>query len=307
MKNCFNCGTLLFEGAKFCHHCGSRVLTEHVVCNRCHAENSADARFCQNCGQNFSQKEEAKKTSQQTANQTQSNEAWFLKQAFFDALKKRIRDEHEEALYPAYVEEIQLSGFQNSLEARIRILYDELETLKKRNAAPFELETHKNLVLEELIDFFIFRYCRHLNKYNLPEVFLKYQGKKLTEINLFRMCEDYLDFEHEQENFYTDFIQMPLKKLQNASASFLKPEKSEKILFICDQSFTGTCKEGFAMTDEAIYWKAHLQKPQKVSYKHLVEIRTEQEWLLINGLFFNVNPGLNFKLMKLLKKLRLLF
>ena len=118
------------------------------------------------------------------------------------------------------------------------------------------------------------------------------------------MIPDYLALDLEGEKVYTDFLKMPLDKLKNASKSFLFPEKDEKILFICDQSILGSCKEGFAMTEKALYWKAHLEKARAVDYRLLDEIKRTKEWISINGDFFNVSPSINLKMMKLLKKLR---
>ncbi|MFK7933873.1 MAG: hypothetical protein AB8G22_10205 [Saprospiraceae bacterium] len=120
------------------------------------------------------------------------------------------------------------------------------------------------------------------------------------------MVFDYLDFQSEKETVYTDFLSMPLDKLRNAGKSFLHPQKDEKILFICDQTLFGSVKEGFAMTEAAIYWKAQFQKAQAVRYRDLQTIERQKDWININEQFFNINPSLNLKMLKLLKKLQAL-
>ncbi|MEO6039113.1 MAG: hypothetical protein ABIQ93_11930, partial [Saprospiraceae bacterium] len=45
-------------------------------------------------------------------------------------------------------------------------------------------------------------------------------------------------------------------------------------------------------------------KPRRILYKELREIRKEKDWLTINGHFFTANPSINLKLYKVLKKLR---
>ena len=155
-----------------------------------------------------------------------------------------------------------------------------------------------------MLDYFIIRYCQDLNEIPLPEAILKYQDLSLEQIDLFEMIPDYLNFDQEEEKVFTDFLKMPLDKLKNASQSFLFPQKNEKILFICDQSLLGSCKEGFAMTEKALYWKAHLEKARVVQYNQLAKIERTKDWINVNDHFFNVNPSLNLKMMKLLKKLR---
>ena len=58
------------------------------------------------------------------------------------------------------------------------------------------------------------------------------------------------------------------------------------------------------MTDRGIYWRTPYGKAQKALYHQLHELRKEKNWLLINGAFFTVNPSMNLKMCKLLKKLR---
>ena len=97
---------------------------------------------------------------------------------------------------------------------------------------------------------------------------------------------------------------MPVQKLQNACTTFLHADRRERIFFICDLSLSGNCKEGFAMTDKGIYWKANLASAYQVQFGGLKEVRFNKEYLTVNNHFFNANPSLNLKLFKLLKKLR---
>ena len=64
---------------------------------------------------------------------------------------------------------------------------------------------------------------------------------------------------------------MPVAKIRNASQNFLFPSRDEPILVICDQTVFGSCREGFAFTTKALYWKAHFNKAQKVYFKELYE------------------------------------
>jgi hypothetical protein len=118
------------------------------------------------------------------------------------------------------------------------------------------------------------------------------------------MINDYLQTKNEPEVFYYDFILMPQDLLANACQSFLTADRNEKLFFICDLSLKGTCKEGFAMTNKGIYWKPQFDKARVVTYSNLSEIKREKDYLMINKFFFTVNPSVNLKVYKLLKKLR---
>lgn len=307
MKNCIHCGTLLFDNARFCHACGSRTLIEEIVCSKCNQVNVMGAQFCNACGTSLFQNT-SKSTSTNTTKTTGTNqtalELWPLKQAFFDALKIRLAEEHNPEAYTFFLEQMEISNFHKDLDIIIRQLADNLEHMRSEGSPPFQLEALKNHTFSELLDFFITRHCQELIEIPLPEKILKYQNIRPSELSKFDLVIDYLDFENETEQVYFDFVTMPVNLLQNAGKSFLKPDKSEKLFFICDQSITGTCKEGFALTDRAIYWKAHLQKPQAIEYQHLISIVREKDWLLINNHFFNVNPSINLKMLKLLKKMQ---
>lgn len=228
-----------------------------------------------------------------------------ISQRFFGHLQEKLASEFGKADHLPFSERVYESGFRDIVERRARQVAEKLETQLNLDAISLRTANKKiQALLEELTDFFLIRYCQDLLDVPLPESILKYQHLHKKEIDLFQMVLDYLDFAHESEVVYTDFLVMPVEKLKNAGRSFLFPEKSEKILLICDQSLFGSCKEGFALTEKAIYWKAHLQKARQVSYSHIQRIEREKDWININGYFFNVNASINQKMLKLLKKLR---
>ena len=230
-------------------------------------------------------------------------EIWQLKQQFFDKLKKQVEEEHYPAKYSKYIDRLDSSGFHETLDINIRSIYQTIE--QKRNMADpdFKLDSYRHGAFENLLDSFIIRFCQDINPIPLPEEILKYQ-KHSDANDLYDLIMDYLDLDAESEPIFTDFIKMPVQKLQNASKSFLQTSTDEKIFFICDQSIAGSCKEGFAMTDRALYWRAQLLKPQRIGFRQIISVAREQEWILVNEHFFNVNPSVNLKMMKLLKKLQ---
>jgi hypothetical protein len=178
--------------------------------------------------------------------------------------------------------------------------------MEEQNVAVARQNAKVRQQLEELTDYFIVHYAKSLNTIPLPEALLKHQGPGADDLPLETLIFDYLDFGNEpDEKVYTDFVKMPVQKLRNAGKFFLTPERrDERIFFICDQSLLGSCKEGFAMTERGLYWKAQLQTPNYVLYKDLKEVVREKDWLLIDGAFFNINLRFNIKMLKLLKRLQ---
>ncbi|WP_099148122.1 zinc ribbon domain-containing protein [Flavilitoribacter nigricans] len=273
MKSCPNCQTPLPDEARFCIQCGAPQ----------HEQKAEDAIFTVNW-------------DDEVATQISAH--------FFAALQQKVRTELGKSEHLPFSERVYESGFRDIVERRAKQVGEKLQAQLNTDAISVRTANKKvGKLLEELTDFFIIRYCQDLLDTPLPESILKYQHLDPQEIDLFQMVLDYLDFAHESEVVYTDFLTMPVNKLKNAGRSFLFPEKSEKILLICDQSLFGSCKEGFALTEKAIYWKAHLQKARQVAYDQLKGLEREKEWININGYFFNVNPSLNQKMLKLLKRL----
>jgi len=267
------------------------------LCINCRTELPDEAKFCYNCGLPQPQVGEPKAEYELDLKQAISPQIVDL---FFKALQKRIREEHNAEQHQDYVELLYKVGFRESVQLRAdqmtrTIQQEELETSARQQL----LEDS----FEGLMDYFIIHYAKNLNTIELPEVILKYEGLSLKQIDLFQLIMDYLHFEVEEETLYTDFFQMPPKKVRNASNSFLFADANERIFFICDQSILGSCKEGFAMTEQALYWKMPTQKAERVYYDKIREVKKEKNWLMINGMFFNVNPSINLKMMKLLKKL----
>jgi hypothetical protein len=228
-----------------------------------------------------------------------------LFQKFADAFEKQVKTEQNPAKYNTYVDRFETSDFKLSFEIRIKQLAEEIQKIRQDKS---NLLKDENALLEhtftELTADCIVLYCQDLNDVPLSENILQYQNITPENIDLSAMILDYLDFENESERIDFDFIKMPVKRLQNASKNFLFPAKGEKIFFICDQTILGSAKEGFAMTEKAIYWKMQFETAQRVYYKNLQTIEQQKDWITINDMFFNANPSLNVKLLKLLEKLK---
>lgn len=224
---------------------------------------------------------------------------------FANAFEKQLKTEQNPAKYNTYVDRFEASDFKLGFEFRVKQLAEEIQKIRQDQSNLLQSE---DALLEraftELIDYFMIRYCEDLNRVHLSENILQYQNIAPESIDLSNLILDYLDFDNESERVNFDFIKMPLKRLQNASKNYLFPEKGEKIFFICDQTMLGSGKEGFAMTEKAIYWKMQFENPERVYYKNLQSIKPQKDWIVINEMFFNANPSLNVKMMKLLRKLK---
>jgi hypothetical protein len=273
MKNCPICKTSLPDHARFCYNCGASQT----------AATSAPVRRL-----NY-----------------QTNLLQQIEEQFFLAFRQRIEAEHPANQVQTYSERMYQSGFQEVVQRRAEQLAAQIQALsaeEKLNdrAVNALLEN----TFEDLLDYFIIHFCKDLNNIALPEAILQYQGLRWEDIQLFQMVMHYLDFAAESETVYTDFFAMPMDKLKNAGQSFLFAEPQERIFFICDQSILGSLREGFALTDRALYWKAHLEKARAVRFDNLQTIERKKDWIIINGHFFNVNPSVNLKLLKLLKKIQ---
>lgn len=274
-------------------------------CIRCQVVLSVDARFCSNCGAPQPDLEATQRSSVPSIDLDLEIEPQ-LTEKFFLALKDRIECEHRPEQFTAYSERMYPSGFRDVIARRFAQSADRLRNMESLGMLETsQLNWFVEDLFEELLDFYIIRYCKDLNEVELPEAILKYQNVPLSEINLFQVVKDFLQFDHEPEKIYTDLLQMPLAKLKNASQAFLFPPRDEKILLVSDQSLLSNGKEGFAITARGLYWKAPFQKSQIALFTNLVDMRRKEDWIEINGHFFNAGMSLNVKMLRLLGRLKM--
>ncbi|MCH2082816.1 MAG: hypothetical protein MK226_10530 [Saprospiraceae bacterium] len=270
------------------------------ICWNCNIGLPDEAKYCFNCGV----EQDQQLIQEDTSFKLPSDIEQQLTEDFFVALQEQLAEEQDVQLFETYREKVYESGFRDILKRKIQQLIEQLKELEENNSlSEVVILGLRDRVFFDLLDYFIIHFCKDLNVVALPEVILKYQDVNWSDINLFTMVMDYLDFDSEDELVYTDFLKMPVEKIKNAGKFFLFPEKEEKILFICDQSAFGSCKEGFALTDQALYWKAYLEKAKVVHYNNIRLLEKEKDWITINGFFFNVSRNINVKLLKLLRKI----
>ena len=226
---------------------------------------------------------------------------------FFRSLRSRVAEEHDINRYSDFVERFYRSRFKEVYEVRAEQIADDVLTRWERFGTEGLPEIDRRLenAFDGLMDYFIIQFCPDLHGFVLPETILKYEhGVQNGKTDLWQMIRDFLDFDREDETIYLDFVTMPEEYLSNACKHFLFAGRREKVFFICDLSLKGNCKEGFAMTDKGMYWRAPFDKPRQAQYADLADIKRNREWLTINGNFFTANPALNLKMYKLLKKMR---
>jgi len=304
---CTKCSTELIPGCKFCYRCGERVVEQAKHCPLCQAENPLAAIFCHECGNHFAAAEacEATYTPRYVLDFVPDKIRAQLKALFFRLLLQRLQEEHNAQKHSQYVQRFYDSRFATIFEARTDQLARDVMALWERSgkAALPQIDDFLENAFEGLLDYFIIEFCPDLNDVWLPSAMLRYENLAPQNMDLQRMVFDFLDFEREPEVCYTNFAAMPKELLANACKRFLVAERDEKVFFICDLSLQGNCKEGFAMTDRAIYWRAPLGRARRVAYEDMHDLRLERDWLIVNGYFFTANPSLHLKLYRLLKKL----
>lgn len=308
MKRCPNCAAEIIPGAKFCHRCGDKVAEKIKSCPACQETNPLASVFCHHCGFHFEGKQRHGSVYQtmyvldfQRPDLTEQ-----VKAHFFRSLRRRVEEEHDIARYSDYVERFYQSRFAEIYTLRARQIAEDASTQWQRfgqNALP-DIDRRIDHAFEGLLDYFVIQFCPDLNGLILPEAILKYDSVQPGKTDLWQMIGDFLDFERENEVCYFDFVAMPEAYLANACKNYLFADRKERVFFICDLSLKGNCKDGFAMTDRGLYWRAPFGKAHRVLYHEIHELRKEKEWLTVNGYFFTVNPGMNLKMCKLLKKLR---
>lgn len=274
-KVCPQCGLALPAEARFCYHCGTPQPSTKTI------ENLDDLDWAQELLPQFSRR-------------------------FWQRLEERVQLEQQENKTAAYQEEVYQTGFRETVHRRLQQHIDHYVEagFPATDAARTKAAEELACLLDDLLDFFFVVHTPSLNAVRLPQAILRYQDADWESVNLFQLVMDYLDLQGEGMNFFTDFVTMPIHKLRNAGQAFLQPARDERIFFIADQTLFGSFRDGFAMTENALYWKAPLQPAQSLPYRNIRALEREQDWRLFNGLYFNVNPAINTRMLLLLRKLK---
>lgn len=337
MTHCQHCGSKLLKNAKFCHNCGEAVVLKMEACNACNTLNPINAIYCIGCGESLrtDSKQESqeqnrdnsqKKQSQQPKDEELDKDTYVykpifsitltepllmqeeIKSYFFQALRTTVQVISDEKKYSEYVQTFYDSGFNFYFGQRRRQLIHDLQLIPKLypNDIDYQIDLLVDNTFENLLDRFITTHTRELNDWQPPDV-TRWELVKREDLDVEKMIFDYLDIADDDDKHYLNFISVPLPKLKNAHKSFLFAEKTERLLVLSDQTIFGSCKEGYAITNKGLYWKAFFNNPNRYFFEELYDIRKEQDWVSVNGQYFHVNEKMNFKLLKLLKKLRAVY
>lgn len=306
MNICPKCSVEAIPGAKFCHRCGDKFTERTKRCPSCQGDNPLSSVFCHHCGFHFEGQKQAAYQPRYVIDFSQLDITPQVKALFFASLRKRVEEELDITRYSEFVERFYQSHFREVYDVRSAQIARDITTRYERfgdEGLP-DIDQRIDHYFEGLLDYFIIQYCPDLHGFILPEAILRHEQSRPGKTDIKAVIADYLDLEREDEAVYANFVAMPNEYLVNACKNFLFAHRREKVYFILDLSVKGNCKEGFAMTDKAIYWKMPFEKPQSVSYSDIETVTKEKDWLLINNAFFTASSRINLKLCKLLKKIK---
>lgn len=276
MKSCPRCETELPDEARFCYHCGAPQLPPPPPPGLRGPQIDWSGELV-----------------------PQFNE--FFLQQFRDRVQKRHGNRIAE-----YQEQMYTTSFRETAYRRLETLALEAEQMRASlDWDPEQAERVLSHTVADLLDFFFVHHCAELNQVSLPAAILRHQNsKQWREVDPFRLAMDYLALDSSGATVYTDFVTMPSRKLKNAGRAFLRAAPDEKVLFIVDQSLLGSNKEGYALTDAGIYWKALLQPAHAVFYTELLHLEMKDNHLMINRTFFDAGNTVNPRMLMLLEKIQ---
>jgi hypothetical protein len=307
---CQSCLTPLLTNARFCHHCGKEAGGDGVVCFDCNTVNPSGARFCSTCGSGINIQYSPNPYISPIYGLNFEDIPTLpsqLTEAFRVLLCLAIAQENAKEKEMLFLHLFQHSDFiQKHLEEATVLMTQEFEEIfdQTGSSAFSGIEQIIERKFTQLLELFFIRYAQDLIPHPLPSAILHYQDTPLEAIHKQRMLIDYLQPDEENLTIYTSAIEIPLPKLKNARKIYFKPTTGETPLLFLDYTLFKSGKEGIVMTAKGIYWKHHFHKNAQVAYHQIKQLAYFDDRLEINGIYLNITPQFNYKLYKLLGRLK---
>lgn len=315
MPDCHHCGTTLLKGAKYCHECGAKVAPQelHITCAQCGTDNPATARYCVQCGHALQSAVEEQLPAPAARYGSRDQERKLVHTAFNAILRDKVNTyfRGDKELYDRYLTRYyETDDFRQLLELRaqqmVQVLLEEGRVIDSST-----VRDEYGRELEQLVHTFLFKYARSLNPIDIPEAVLKYQTQSWEEVDLERMALDYLQLDEEPlEVIYPGDMIAPdertARRMRNAYKSWLSIQldnPDDRLFFVVDLTLRQSLKEGFAMTDRGLWWKAPFNKQQTALFLPLRDVKRVNDWITINGSYFHVSKSINLKMLLFLKQI----
>lgn len=321
MKTCKSCETVLMDVAQFCHNCGRQVAGNAIVCLKCSTPNPGHAKFCFNCGYpinvQYIPKTHISPRFKLDFNDvatlpTQLKDAFLLYISYLLEIEGIVHTENQIHLPEqgaALLLTFETSGFRRIVfeEAALQLAETLEQLYTEGRAAAFPvIESRVELLFLDVGELFWLEYVPHLMPFPLSKAILRYQGSSFSTVNLQQMIHDYLMLSDEPLVFHLHAVDIPIKKLSNARKGFFKHDSGEFPLVFIDQTLFGSGKEGLIITQKNIYWKAAFHKAESVPLNQIQKIKYLKNHIEINGLYCNLTDSLNYKLFKLLYRIKVI-
>ncbi len=308
MSNCHHCNTQLFNKTKFCHNCGTKVNSAQatVPCTSCNTINPAGTSFCLQCGANveieLANLDANYKTIYPLTFKDIKSLPAQINTHFLKVLQARISSDYPNTTFTDYVDIFHESDFKPFFDQKAYLLAEATYTIhaKQMQTEPMDIDILLKSHFDRLLNHFLSQYCQKLTGESLPSAVSFYDDA--ISIDEYQMAVDFLVPDEQKEKYYTDLETMPPMKLQNAKESFLFAQVDETIYLIYDQTIYGSCREGFAITDKAIFWKSHFKQANQVYIADLKILEKQGSGLNINNLFFEIDAGINTRVFHYLKR-----
>lgn len=308
MSNCHHCTTQLLDKAKFCHNCGTKVNSKPAIpCPSCNTINPSETSYCLQCGTSMEAPISSLDTNYKTTyplsfKDTKSLPAQ-INTHFLKALNRRINIDYPSSTFNDYVNIFHESDFKHFFDQKANLLAEATYTIhaKQMPSEPMDIDILLNSHFDRLLNQFLSQYCQKLTGESLPSNPSFYDDS--VSVNSHQMAINFLVPEEQKEKYYTDLETITPIKLQNAKDSFLFAQPDETIFLIYDQTVYGSCREGFALTDKALFWKSHFKQAHQVYFADLKILEKQGSGLNINNLFFDVDSGVNGRVLHYLKRI----